>query len=792
MQFIPAQLILETGEVFQGRVPATQDSECFGEIVFNTGMVGYVESFTDPSYAGQILVLTYPLIGNYGVSPPETWESDKIHISGVIVSELSDFCSSHSAEKSLRDWLTENKIPVMVGVDTRLLTKHLRTKGVVPGVITTKGQKPKKFEQFADIDWVKKVSIPAPKMYGEGEKLIIAVDCGMKENIIRCLTKFPIRVKRVPFNYDYSDEPFDGVFISNGPGDPMHCTETVAILRKALKKQKPMVGICLGTQLMALAVGAKTYKLPFGHRAQNQPCLDVTSGRCYLTSQNHSYAVDDTTLPNDWEVFFRNLNDQSVEGIQHKTLPFFAVQFHPEAAPGPLDTQWLFQKFYDLIENKAIKPKLPPPFTKQHFSKVLILGSGGLRIGQAGEFDYSGSQAIKALKEEGIKTVLVNPNIATVQTDASMADEVYLQPLNIETVTKIIEKEKPDGILLGFGGQTALNLGLTLDQLKVFEKHNITVLGTTTATIRQTEDREVFKKELEDIGIQSPKSICVTTVDDALKAAEAIGYPVMMRSGFSLGGLGSGKISSSDELKKRANESLGVVSQILIEEYLMGWKEYEYEIVRDRMGSTLTICNMENLDPMGVHTGESIVIAPAQTLNNREHQALRKMAIQVANHFNIIGECNIQFAIHPKTGDYRVIEVNARLSRSSALASKATGYPLAFVAAKLALGWLLHEIPNSVTKQTCAFFEPALDYVVIKIPRWDTQKLKAANRTIGSEMKSVGEVMSIGRSFPEALQKAIGMLNIGASCLSDYLDKIPNPKSEIENPTDRRIFALYQ
>lgn len=424
--------------------------------------------------------------------------------------------------------------------------------------------------------------------------------------------------------------------------------------------------------------------------------------------------------------------------------------------------------------------------------KILILGSGGLRIGQAGEFDYSGSQAIKALKEEGIKTVLVNPNIATVQTDPQMADDVYLQPLNPKTVTRIIEKEKPDGILLGFGGQTALNLGLTLDEMKVFAKHHVAILGTSTDSIRLTEDRELFKQELDKIGIKSPKSICVTTVNDALNAAEQIGYPVMMRSGFSLGGLGSGKVASREELERRAKESLGIVSQILIEEYLLGWKEYEYEIVRDRAGNTLTICNMENLDPMGVHTGESIVVAPAQTLNNHEHQALRSMALKVANHFNIVGECNIQFAINPESGDYRVIEVNARLSRSSALASKATGYPLAFVAAKLALGYLLHEIKNSVTQQTCAFFEPALDYVVVKIPRWDTHKLKAADRTIGSEMKSVGEVMSIGRSFPEGLQKAVGMLNIGASCLSDYPHQIENPKLEIEFPTDRRLFALYQ
>ncbi len=424
--------------------------------------------------------------------------------------------------------------------------------------------------------------------------------------------------------------------------------------------------------------------------------------------------------------------------------------------------------------------------------KVLLLGSGGLRIGQAGEFDYSGSQAIKALKEEGIQVVLANPNIATVQTDSHMADVLYLQPLNVEVVTQIIEKEKPDAILLGFGGQTALNLGLALERTGVLKEHNVTVLGTQVSSIRQTEDRDLFKQALESIGIQSPRSICVTNVEDARKAAEEIGYPIMMRSGFSLGGLGSGKITNEAELITRTKECFATVPQVLIEEYLLGWKEFEYEIVRDAGGNALTICNMENLDPMGVHTGESIVVAPAQTLSNIEHQHLRNMSIAIANHFNIVGECNIQFAINPDTGDYRVIEMNARLSRSSALASKATGYPLAFVATKLGLGYLLHEIKNSVTQKTCAFFEPALDYIVVKIPRWDTHKLKAAERTIGTEMKSVGEVMAIGRSFPESLQKAVGMLNIGASCLSDYIHEIPDPKREIEKPTDRRLFALYQ
>jgi carbamoyl-phosphate synthase large subunit len=423
--------------------------------------------------------------------------------------------------------------------------------------------------------------------------------------------------------------------------------------------------------------------------------------------------------------------------------------------------------------------------------KIIILGSGGLKIGQAGEFDYSGSQAIKALKEEGIASVLVNPNIATVQTDASMADEVYLQPLSISVVTNIIEKERPDGIFLSFGGQTALNLGLELEAKGILKKYNVDVLGTSVESIRLTEDRDLFKQSLLSIGIKTPTSFCVTTLIDALNAAEKIGYPVMMRSGFSLGGLGSGKIKDAEELKIRAREALGGAPQILIEEYLLGWKEIEYEIVRDCYDNAITVCTMENFDPMGIHTGESIVVAPSQTLTNTEYHMLRQIAIQAARHFNIVGECNIQYALNPTTGDYRVIEMNARLSRSSALASKATGYPLAFVAAKLALGASLAHIKNSVTEKTCAFFEPALDYIVVKIPRWDIHKFRSADRTIGTEMKSVGEVMAIGRSFPEALQKAVRMLNIGARGITDYSSIIPDIEDEIRCATDRRLFALY-
>lgn len=428
---------------------------------------------------------------------------------------------------------------------------------------------------------------------------------------------------------------------------------------------------------------------------------------------------------------------------------------------------------------------------KQAIKSVVILGSGGLRIGQAGEFDYSGSQAIKSFKAEGIRTVLINPNIATVQTDDHMADRVYFQPLEPQTVTKILEREKPDAIALSFGGQTALNLGLALDDAGVLKRLGIKVLGTPVSVIKTTEDRELFRQALDEIGTKTARSYAATTLKQALQAAEKIGYPVMLRSGYSLGGLGSGRIANEAELRQRVSEVLAAVPQVLIEEYLTGWKEVEYEVVRDHTGNTITVCNMENFDPMGIHTGESIVVAPSQTLTNSEYHHLREVAIRTINHLGIIGECNIQYALHPSSGDYRVIEVNARLSRSSALASKATGYPLALVASKLMLGHTLPELRNVVTGTTSAFFEPALDYIAVKMPRWDLQKLKSSDRHIGSEMKSVGEVMALGRSFPEAIQKAVRMLGIGAAGLSHHPHDIAKPLDEIAHPTDRRLFAIY-
>ena len=384
---------------------------------------------------------------------------------------------------------------------------------------------------------------------------------------------------------------------------------------------------------------------------------------------------------------------------------------------------------------------------EKNIQKVLLLGSGALKIGEAGEFDYSGSQALKAMREEGIQTVLINPNIATVQTSEGVADKIYYLPVTPYFVEEVIKKEKPQGILLAFGGQTALNCGVALYKAGIFEKYNLKVLGTPVQAIMDTEDRELFVKKLDQISVKTIKSHAVENIEDARKAAADLGYPVILRAAYALGGLGSGFCDNEEELNVLASKAFSYSPQVLVEKSLKGWKEIEYEVVRDKYDNCITVCNMENFDPLGIHTGESIVVAPSQTLSNSEYHLLRELAIKIVRHIGIVGECNVQYAFDPQSEDYRVIEVNARLSRSSALASKATGYPLAFVAAKLGLGYGLFDLKNSVTKTTPAFFEPALDYIVCKIPRWDLSKFQGVSREIGSSMKSVGEVMAIGRTF---------------------------------------------
>ena len=853
-------LELSDGTEYQGISFGAEGKSISGECVFQTGMVGYVESLTDPSYEGQILVLTYPLIGNYGVpkrpageTQPRLaapFESSRIHVAGLVVAYYSQDFSHYLAASGLGDWLKENGVPAVYGIDTRALTKRIRTKGSMLARLLAPNGKPSLpaadgtnnwRARFHDIAWhdpngehlVQKVSCKAPMLYtpedtqpaglrtaneptllhGSGRPIrILALDMGMKLNQIRCFTTRGVQLKVVPWDYDINSEsePFDGLFVSNGPGDPTQCTLTIERLRTFLNRTNdpiPVFGICLGHQLLALAAGATTAKMKYGNRGQNIPCTDQLSGRCYITSQNHGYAVDGTSLPAGWKELFVNANDGSNEGIYCESYPYFSVQFHPESTAGPRDTEYLFDVFIRsvvdaaavrnagkvapkavefpgglLAEHEAAHPRL-------HLRKVLVLGSGGLSIGQAGEFDYSGSQAIKALKEEGIYTILINPNIATIQTSSGLADKVYFLPVTPEFVLKVLRHERPDGIYCTFGGQTALNVGIKIkDELGSLGVRN---LGTPIDTIIKTEDRDLFAKAMEEIGERCAPSASANNWDEALAASKTIGFPVIVRAAFALGGLGSGFAKNEDELRRLCHAAFANSPQVLVEKSMKGWKEVEYEVVRDIRDNCITVCNMENFDPLGVHTGDSIVIAPSQTLSDEDYNMLRTTAVNVIRHLGVVGECNIQYALNPHSREYCIIEVNARLSRSSALASKATGYPLAFVAAKLGLNIPLNELRNSVTRETSACFEPSLDYVVTKIPRWDLRKFERVSSKLGSSMKSVGEVMAIGRTFEESIQKAIRSIDPSYDGFgkNDFVSE-NEIDEELEFPTDKRIFAV--
>ncbi|XP_071393365.1 multifunctional protein CAD isoform X4 [Centroberyx affinis] len=748
-----ATLILEDGTTFKGR-PFGANVSVSGEVVFQTGMVGYPEALTDPSYRCQILTLTYPLVGNYGVPQDgegefglsKWFESSKIHAAALIIGELSENPSHWSSAMSLDLWLKEQGVPGLEGIDTRRLTKKIREKGTMLGKLVMDGT-PEASVPFDNPDQrnlVQEVSMKEPRVFNpSGSLRITAVDCGIKYNQIRCLAQRGARVTVVPWDHPLDSTDFDGLFISNGPGDPQLCQATIDNVRKVVcvDRPKPLFGICLGHQLLSLVIGAKTYKMKYGNRGHNQPCIHKGTDRCFITSQNHGFAVDPQTLPPDWDVLFTNANDQTSEGIVHNTQPLFSVQFHPEHMAGPTDLVGLFDVFLDTVRDhkegntaKSVKQRLtdhlafPGSLKPEEFvrpRKVLILGSGGLSIGQAGEFDYSGSQAIKALKEENIQTVLINPNIATVQTSKGLADKVYFLPITSEYVTQVIKNERPDGVLLTFGGQTALNCGVELTKLGVLERYRVRVLGTPVASIEMTEDRKVFVEKMEEINEHVAPSEAALSVEQAVAAAERLGYPVLVRSAFALGGLGSGFANNREELTSLVTSAFAHTSQVLVDKSLKGWKEIEYEVVRDAYDNCVT---------------------------------------------------------------YYIIEVNARLSRSSALASKATGYPLAYVAAKLGLGLPLPLLKNSVTNSTTANFEPSLDYCVVKVPRWDLSKFLRVSTKIGSSMKSVGEVMAIGRSFEEAFQKALRMVD--ENCVGfDHTIK-PVSDQELQTPTDKRIFVL--
>ncbi|KAM8807030.1 carbamoyl-phosphate synthase [ammonia], mitochondrial [Eudromia elegans] len=810
-----ANLVLEDGTKMKG-YSFGHPSSVAGEVVFNTGLAGYTEALTDPGYKGQILTLANPIVGNGGV--PDTTaldemglsrflESDGIKVSGLVVLDYSSEYTHWQAARSLGEWLQEEKVPALYGIDTRMLSKLIRDKGTVLGKIEFEGQ-PVEFTDPNKQNLIAEVSTKEIKIYGKGNPIkVVAVDCGLKHNIIRLLVKRGAEVHLVPWDHDFTSMEYDGLLVSGGPGNPMKAQEVIQNVRKVLESDRPepLFGISMGSLVTGIAAGATCYRMQMANRGQNQPVLNVLNGRAVVTAQNHSFAIDSSTLPLGWTPLFVNANDQTNEGIMHETKPIFTAQFYPEANPGPTDTEFLFDSFMSLIKKEkgttiaAVLPKAGAAASRVEVSKVLLLGSGGLSIGQAGEFDYSGSQAVKAMKEENVKVILMNPNIASVQTNETglkQADAVYFLPITPHFVTEVIKAERPDGLILGMGGQTALNCGVELFKQGVLQEYNVKVLGTSVESIMATEDRQLFSDKLTELNEKIAPSFAVESVEDALKAAEKISYPVMIRSAYALGGLGSGICHDKESLLDLGIKAFAMTNQILVEKSVVGWKEIEYEVVRDAADNCIAVCSMENIDAMGVHTGDSVVVAPSQTLTNEEFQMLRDRAIKVVRHLGIVGECNIQFALHPTSLDYYIIEVNARLSRSSALASKATGYPLAFIAAKIALGITLPEIKNVVTGKTSACFEPSLDYVVTKIPRWDLDRFQGTSNQIGSSMKSVGEVMAIGRTFEESFQKALRMCH---PSVDGFTPCLPMGKAwpasldlrkELSEPSSTRIYAM--
>jgi carbamoyl-phosphate synthase large subunit len=810
-----AALVLEDGRAFVGMALGA-DVLGEGEVVFNTAMTGYQEVLTDPSYAGQMLCMTYPLQGNYGVRDADA-ESARPWARAMIVRWACPQPSHHSSEASLHEYLLHWRVPAITEIDTRALTRHLRTHGTLRAVLAHESEAPsqarlaelavaaRRVTPLSDQDLVAETSrtskvewldpLPAElrlRRRTDGAGLSIAVvDYGVKSNILRSLRERGCRVIVLPHTAGWADveaSGVDGLVLSNGPGDPAVLAGPVELARNALGRI-PLFGICLGHQILGMAAGATTSRLPFGHHGANHPVKDLETGLVHITSQNHEFQVDAASIPSgDLFVTQRNLNDGSVEGLAHRTLPAFSVQYHPEGCPGPQDNQHLYDRFLDMVRERrpvlrAVGGAAQPPKPK----KVLILGSGPIVIGQAAEFDYAGTQACKALREEGIVTVLVNSNPATIMTDEEIADRVYLEPLTVEALERVIARERPDALLPTLGGQTGLNLATDLANAGVLERYQVRLLGASLDTIRNAEDRQAFKQMLESIGEPVPTSRVCESLAEVDEFAAQAGLPLVIRPAYTLGGTGGGFVTTPAELKAIAQRGLEAspIHQVLVERSLWGWKEIEYEVMRDAADTCITVCNMENMDPMGVHTGDSIVVAPAQTLSDRDHQMLRSSAIRIIRALGIEGGCNVQFALDPKSSDYFVIEVNPRVSRSSALASKATGYPIARVAAKVAVGRRLEEIRNEVTGRTFAAFEPALDYCVVKIPRWPFDKFPAGDRRLGTQMASTGEVMAIERTFEAAMTKAIRSLEQKPPSVSEL-----ERADLIEQPNDRRLFAL--
>jgi carbamoyl-phosphate synthase large subunit len=839
---IAGRLALESGAVFDGWLFGADLDACNGEVVFNTCMAGYQEVISDPSYAGQIVVMTNPLMGNYGCRD-DTAESYGVHCRALVVRELSRDAGHARAERTLDEELCRWNVPGLHGLDTRALTRHLRDHGTLRGTIAPAAsmsavvqvEEARRAPTVTDQDLVAQVAHRRPvfewtepldatlarvvELAGTVDAFtglrIVVIDLGVKYNQLRALRSRGADV--VVLGHDAGLEDVlaqrpDGVLLSNGPGDPVRLDGAVALTRSLLEHRIPLLGICLGHQVLGRAIGATTSRLPFGHHGGNHPVRDAQRGTVHVTSHNHEFQVDAGSIPakSGWYVSERNLNDNSVEGLRHAELPAFSVQYHPEGAPGPQDRAAVFDEFLAMCRRASLMragdgedghrallrqasaplaPAAKTPSASPPPRCVLVIGSGPVVIGQAAEFDYAGTQACRALREEGIRVVLVNSNPATIMTDDDVADVVYVEPLTVGVLERIIAAERPDGLLATLGGQTGLNLAVELADAGVIERYGIRVLGTSLQSIRTAEDRGLFKELLGRIGEPVPESRTVSSLAEARAFAADVGLPLVVRPAYTLGGTGGGFCETDETLTERVGAGLAAspISQVLVERSLAGWRELEYEVMRDGSGTCITVCNMENIDPMGVHTGDSMVVAPAQTLTDREHQQLRSAALRIISALDIEGGCNVQFAMHPDSHEYFVIEVNPRVSRSSALASKATGYPIARLAAKIAAGRRLDEIRNAVTGQTCAAFEPALDYCVVKIPRWPFDKFPDADRRLGTQMKSTGEVMAIERSFEAAFNKAIRSLEQRRPEVATLRDPVL-----VESPNDRRAFAVME
>ncbi len=772
-----ARLVLADGTTFEGEAIGATPPDATGqggwiatgEVVFNTVLTGYQEVLTDPSYAGQIITFTYPHIGNYGVTSADD-ESARPFCRGVVIRDLARRHSNWRSQTDLDSFLRDHGVPGIAGIDTRRLTRHLRDAGAMPGAFGTADaaalEAAARAEPGTDgVDLARVVTCAEPYTVGDGPRRVVAYDFGIKRAILAQLGRIAT-VEVVPATTTAADvlarRP-DGVFLSNGPGDPAAVDYAVESIR-GLLGEVPVFGICLGHQLMATALGARTYKLRVRPSRRQPPGASPGHG----SSRDHQ--PEPQLLGARRARFDRGHPPQPQR--RHGRGPALARGAGLQrAAPSrsragtarrPVPVRSV-RRAHGRSSRRAPRGTQLMP-RRDDISSILLIGSGPIVIGQACEFDYSGTQACRVLRDEGYRVILANSNPATIMTDPDFADATYVEPLDADVLTKIIEREHPDALLPTLGGQTALNLAMELVERGVLEREGVELIGANAEAIATAEDRERFKVAMGEIGLDTPASAIAHTLDEAMSVVDQIGLPVVIRPAYILGGRGTGIAATTDEFARAAEIGLEAspISEILIEESIAGWKEFELEVMRDRADNCVVICSIENLDPMGVHTGDSVTVAPAQTLSDVEYQRMRDAAFACIRRVGVeTGGSNVQFALNPVNGDMVIIEMNPRVSRSSALASKATGFPIAKIAARLAVGYRLDEIDNDITHKTPASFEPVIDYVVTKIPRWAFEKFPGIPAVLGTQMQSVGEAMAIGRTFPESLQKGLRSLEHG-------------------------------